>query len=81
MTDLLFHLWVQEDQRCPSLLAFPEDLEGPDHLEHRWDRGYPSVTNIKISTNWPKLLHTFDSGQRCVAVPLARLDQLHREFL
>lgn len=58
ITYLLFHLWDQEDQRCPSLLAFPEDLEDPRHLKHRWDQGYPSVTSIKVNTSWPKLLQT-----------------------
>lgn len=58
ITYLLFHLWDQEDQRCPSLLAYPEDLEDPRHLKHRWDQGYPSVTSIKVNTSWPKLLQT-----------------------
>lgn len=51
ITYLLFHLWDQKDQRCPSLLAFPEDLEDPHHLKHRWDQGYPSVTSITVNTS------------------------------
>lgn len=50
---LLFHLWAQKDQRCPSLLAFPEDLEDPDHLEHRWDQGYPLAHLDQVHQEFP----------------------------
>lgn len=50
ITNLLCHLWDQEDQRCLSLLAFPEDQEDQHHPKHQWGQGYPVVKNNKLRT-------------------------------